>query len=268
MRIQAQTFRKALALLFWLLVAFAHAASKDYILGPGDAVKVTVYEQPDLTTEARISEAGAINFPLLGQVTVGGTTTAAVEATIAKLLRDGKFVKQPHVNVGVTQYRSQQISVLGYVSKPGKYALEGPSTVADLLALAGGVTQEGADRATLTRQGTDNHTAKKEIDLLALLQTGDAAHNMAVANGDVLYVPRAPVFYIYGEVQKPGVYRLERHMSVVQALSVGGGLTGRGTERGIKIKRRGADGRPQTIEPSLSDLLTPDDVIYVKESLF
>jgi polysaccharide biosynthesis/export protein len=259
---------RALALVFWFVALLAHAAGKDYVLGPGDAVKVTVYEQPDLTTEARISEAGAINFPLLGQVTVGGTTTAAAEATIAKLLREGRLVKQPHVNVSVAQYRSQQISVLGYVNKPGKYALEGPSTVADLLALAGGVTQDGADRATLTRQGKDNRTAKKEIDLLALLQTGDSANNLDVVNGDVLYVPRAPVFYIYGEVQKPGAYRLERYMSVMQALSVGGGLTPRGTERGIKIKRRAADGRVQTLEPSLTDQLAPDDVVYVKESLF
>jgi polysaccharide biosynthesis/export protein len=239
------------------------AASRDYVLGAGDVVKVSVYEQPDLTTEVRLNEAGAINFPLLGLVTIGGNTTAAAEVTIARLLKERKLVKEPHINILVTQFRSQQISVLGEVAKPGKYPIEGPSRVVDLIALAGGVTANGADSANLIRRGKSNATERKEIDLVALLKTGDPAVNLEVMNGDVIFVPRASVFYIYGEVQRPGAYRLERGMTVVQALSVGGGLTPRGTERGIKIKRQ-----LQTIAPSMGDLLAPDDVVYVKESLF
>jgi polysaccharide biosynthesis/export protein len=258
---------RVFALPLFALGSMLLAAGRDYLLGPGDSVKVSVYEQPDLTTETRISEAGTISFPLLGQVVIGGGTTAAAENAIAKELKDQKLVKQPHVSVAVTQYRSQQISVLGQVNKPGKYSIEATSTLADLLALAGGVAPTGADTATLIRQGPGG-AAKKEIDLLALLQAGDFSKNLEVRNGDVIYVPRAPQFYIYGEVQRPGAYRLERNMTVMQGLSVGGGLTPRGTERGITVKRRGGNGEPKAVDLKLTDMLAPDDVVVVKESLF
>ena len=89
-----------------------------------------------------------------------------------------------------------------------------------------------------------------------------------VKAGDIVIVPRADMFYIYGEVKSPGRNRLEANMTVMQALSVAGGLTERGTERGIRVKRRNSEGEIKEIKVELTDLLQPDDVVYVKESLF
>jgi polysaccharide export outer membrane protein len=112
----------------------------------------------------------------------------------------------------------------------------------------------------------DGVTTKEIIDIVEIVRSGAAQPD--VAGGDVIYVERAPRFYIYGEVQRPGLFRLERNMTVLQALAAGGGLTARGTERGLRVKRRDADGKLQIIDAQHDDLLRPDDVVYVKESLF
>jgi len=167
----------------------------------------------------------------------------------------------------VKQYRSKQVSVLGQVNHPGKYPLESTSTVTDLLAMAGGVTLAGSDSLIMTHK-QDGKSQEITINIPALFQGGNADLNRQVSDNDVIYVPRAPVFYIYGQVQHPGAFRLEQNMNVMQALSLGGGITPRGTQKGIQIRRRGADGRVTALNASLSDPVLPDDVVYVKESLF
>lgn len=246
---------------------FAQAPS-DYPLGPGDVVKITVFQNPDLTTETRVSESGAITFPLLGTVAVGGQPASQVESEIARKLREGGFVNRPQVNVVVLQFKSMQVSVLGQVNRPGKYPLEqSQNRLTEVLAVAGGVTNLGADVITLiTRE--NGKEQRIEIDLPALLQSGDKTKDLVLKNGDVIFVPRYPVFYIHGEVQRPGQYRLERDMTVQQALAVGGGLTIRGTQRGLQISRRDGDGKPVTREAQLAEEVKADDVIFVKESLF
>ncbi|HEY6720582.1 MAG TPA: SLBB domain-containing protein, partial [Burkholderiales bacterium] len=106
------------------------------------------------------------------------------------------------------------------------------------------------------------------INVPTMYRTGDLSRNLELENGDTIFVQRAPVFYIYGEVQRAGSYRLEQAMTVMQALSVGGGVTPRGTDRGLKIRRRASDGKFQTIDARLTDPILPDDVLYVRESLF
>lgn len=256
-------------LVFLLLLAIGvamPASAKEYLLGSGDILHITVYDQPDLTLDTRVNESGAISFPLIGDVHVAGGTATAAQNRIADMLLKGGFVKNPQVNLIVTQYRSKQISVLGQVNRPGKYPLENTSTLTDILAQAGGISPTGSDTLVLIHKQSGK-AVYINIDTLALYMDGKANLDMAVTDGDIIYVPRAPIFYIYGEVQRPGSFRLERGMSVMQALSVGGGVTLRGTRRGIEIRRRGTDGKEITIEPSLSDSVHPDDVIYVKESL-
>jgi polysaccharide biosynthesis/export protein len=115
------------------------------------------------------------------------------------------------------------------------------------------------------RQG---QTEKLEVDIPGMYRTGDLSANIEVENGDTIFVRRAPMFYIYGEVQRAGTYRLENEMTVMQALSLGGGVTVRGTERGIKVARRENGGPIAKREVQLSDPVKPDDIIYVQESLF
>lgn len=262
--------KKLLGLLFMALFATfvmvgAHAA--DVVLGSGDILKVTVYGHPDLTIETRVSASGGITFPLIGEVPVGGTVTSVAEKKIARLLEDKGFIRNPQVNIIVTVMQSQQVSVLGYVNKPGRYPIDGVRTITDILALAGGVNQEGGDIVTLIRV-RDGKTQKQAIDLQDMVRSADLKQNIELLSNDVIYVDRALKFYIYGEVQRPGAYRLEHNMTVVQAVSTGGGLTPRGTERGIRIKRRDANNALQVMEVNHDDMVRPDDVVYVQESLF
>jgi polysaccharide export outer membrane protein len=253
-------------LILALLPGVASAAG--YLLGPGDVVKITIYNQPDLATEAQITDAGTISFPLIGEVKIGGLEKGAAEGLIADKLLAGRFIKQPQVNLLVTQYRSQQVSVLGHVNKPGKYTIDSVSHVTDLISQAGGINPDGADVATLIAKDVGGKVWKGDIDLVALFSAHDMTQNYEVYDGDIIYVGRAPVFYIYGEVQKPGSYRLERGMTLMQAISVGGGLTARGTQRGVRVNRRDNSGKVQVLDGELSMQLRENDVVYVRQSLF
>ena len=246
----------------------AGASVGEYRLGAGDVVRISVYQNPDLTLEGRISEAGALSYPLLGTVRLGGLTVAEAEKRIADGLRSGNFVKQPQVSVLVVQVRGNQASVLGQVNRPGRFPIEvADMRLSDLLANAGGIAATGAD--TITLVGTrDGKPFRREIDLPNLFRGDRRQEDPIIQNGDVVYVERAPMIYIYGEVQRPGAFRLERDMTVMQALATGGGLTQRGTERGLRVHRRGPDGKVQVLQPQMNDPLQDGDVVYVRESLF
>ena len=261
---------RALAALagLWLLAAGlaanADAERFDYVLGAGDLVRVSVFGYPDMTADMRVDESGSIRYALVGALNVAGRSAREVEANLAARLAEGGFIRNPQVSVLVTEYRSQKVAVMGQVAKPGQYSLTQRATVLDVLAEAGGVvTGVAADHATLLRSDGSKH----EIDLFELFD-GNPAANAAVGSGDTLYVPRAAQFYIYGEVQRPGTYRLERQMTVSQAISAGGGLTPRGTERRATVKRRNGAGEETEISVRGSDLLRADDVLLIKESLF
>lgn len=259
--------KKIMVGLLALMISAWSAGAEDVLLGPSDVLKISVYGNPDLSLETKVSQSGSITFPLVGEVNVGGLATSAAERKIAGLLMSGGFVLKPQVNILVTSQQSQLVSVLGQVAKPGRYPIDGRHSLIDILALAGGVMPEGGDTVYLIRNR--NGQSKKEvIDLIDMVRSGDMKKDLDLMTNDVVYVERAPRFYIYGEVQKPGSYRLERNMTVLQVLSVGGGLTPRGTERGMRIKRRTADGKVEEFNAKHEDLIQIDDVIYVKESLF
>jgi len=255
----------ALALALALTLGAARAA--DLPLGAGDVLKISVYGSPDLALETRVSEGGNISFPLVGEVAVGGLSTAAAEKKIGALLAGGGYVNKPQVNIIVTALQSQAVSVLGQVNRPGRYPVEGKRSLMDMLAMAGGISAEGGDKVSLIRK-RDGRATRDEIDVVQMVRDGEMHQDYLVSGTDVVFVERAPRFYIYGEVQRPGAFRLERAMTVTQALSAGGGLSLRGTERGLVIKRRDAQGQLQTIKARSDDLVQVDDVVYVKESWF
>ena len=247
----------------------ASAPRPEALLGVGDIVKITVYQNPDLAVDgARISENGQINFPLIGAVVVSGLTVPAAEQKIAKQLRDGGFVLRPQVTIQLGQIRSSVISILGQVGKPGRFPIEAVGTkVSEMIAVAGGVAPGGSDTVTLV--GTRNgRPIKLDIDLPAILQSGKTELDLVVENGDVIYADRAPTAYIYGEVQRPGQFKIERGMTLMQVIAVNGGVSARGTQRGIKVHRRDQQGNVTVSEIGLNDPVQRDDVIYVKESLF
>ncbi|MBL8376617.1 MAG: polysaccharide export protein EpsE [Burkholderiales bacterium] len=245
------------------------AQGLDYALGAGDAIRVQVFQNPDLTVEARVSETGTINYPLIGQVQLGGLSIAAAEKKIADALRTGGFVQRPQVNIVLVAVRGNQVSVLGQVNRPGRFPLETFNTrVTDMLAMAGGATQVGDDKVIVTgiREGKP---FRRVIDIPALYLLPGGEQDIVLVGGDSIYVHRAPVFYIYGEAQRPGSYRIERGMTIMQALAQGGGPTARGDERRLKLHRKNAQGAVEVIQrPPMTDAVLPDDVLYVTESLF
>lgn len=252
-------------------IAPASAAQPDYrleALGMGDMIRVSVFRNPDLTTEARVSERGTIMFPLIGEISVTGLTPTQVSKQIADKLRAGRFVVDPEVTVSIAQVNSRQVAVLGNVQKPGRYPLDATTAkVTDLIALAGGIAPTGSDQITVmtTRSG---RTERREIDLAAMIRSGDLTQNLELQAGDTIYVGRAPMIYVTGEVTRAGAYRVEKDMTVMQAIALGGGITPRGTERGIRIHRKNGDGQIHRMEAKLTDPVQTDDVIFVRESLF
>jgi len=242
--------------------------SQDYRLGAGDAIGVQVYQSPDLSIDARVSESGVISYPLIGSVQLGGLTIAEAEKKIGDALKSGGFVKVPQVNIVLRQVRGNQVAVLGQVSRPGRFPLETFNTrVSDMLAAAGGTTATGDDVLIVTGQ-RDGKPFRKVIDIPALFLNAKSDDDIVLAGGDTLYVNKAPMFYIYGEAQRPGPYRIERGMTVMQALAQGGGPTVRGSQNRLKLHRRDASGKVVETTPNLNDPIRPEDVLYVRESLF
>src|SRR5688572_17588509 len=236
-------------------------------VGPGDTVRINVFRNPDLLTEARVSDQGTIPFPLLGEVKVTGLTPQQIGSRIAQGLSKGKFVVNPEVQVSIASVSSRQVSVLGNVTKPGRYPIDSVNRrVTDFIAAAGGMAASGADTVTVvqTRNGQETKT---DVDLEQMFRNGQLSANMELAPGDTIYVHRAPMIYVGGEVNKAGAYRLEPHMTVMQAIALGGGINPRGTERGIQIHRKNGSG-VQKIGARMTDTVRADDVIYVRESLF
>ena len=163
---------------------------------------------------------------------------------------------------------ARDVAVMGQVNRPGKYAVTGGvRTLSDFLSVAGGINSVGSDLITVTTMRAGKQS-RFEVDIDDLFRTGNSASNIELASGDKVYVARAPMVYIYGEVQRPGSFRIERNMTVIQALAQGGGLTQRGTQRNIELHRRNAKGMIEKLKPTLTDLVQQDDVLYVQESLF
>jgi polysaccharide biosynthesis/export protein len=239
-----------------------------FVLGQGDVLRISVFQSPELTLETRVDAGGRISYPFVGLLPVGGMRPSQVEQMLAGELIKRDILKQPQVSVTVVQFRSQQVAVLGYVNRPGKFPLDLPYTVSDVLALAGGVSPNASDTVILSRT-VDGNRLNMEVDLTRIFLPGRrGVEDPGVLPGDVIYAHRAPSFYIHGEVQRPGVFRLERDMTLQQALSAGGGLTPRGTLRGVRITRRNAEGKTEVMRADLQTMLRPDDVITVQESWF
>jgi polysaccharide export outer membrane protein len=268
-----QGLRHILLLIFALLAALPamNASAQntvDYPLGAGDAIRVQVFQNPDLTIETRVSENGSITYPLVGAVALGGLSIAAAEQKIANALKAGGFVQQPQVNIILVQVRGNQVGVLGQVNRPGRFPLETFTTrVSDMLAAAGGA-MTGGDDIVIVSGVRNGKPYRKEIDLPALYLDEKIDNDVVLSGGDTIYVHRAPVYYIYGEAQRPGAYRIERNMTVMQALALGGGPTIRGTDSGLRLYRKNAAGVVEQLSPELTDAVKSSDVIYVRESLF
>lgn len=252
-----------------LVSAETSTAPHSYVIGSGDEVRITVFGQQELTSEVQVSAAGTVQVPLLGTLAIAGKNAADAAQMIAGRYEAGNFLKNAQVNLLVTKYRSQVVAILGRVNSPGRLVLEGPTSLTQALAWAGGIAPSGSERLILTRPLANGTQERTEYDLQQMLNY-DAGQQPTVwlRDGDTIYVPNAGRFYINGEVHSPGMYPLDRPLNIRQALSAGGGPTARASDSKVKVFRQAADGSVQELTAKPNDQVMDGDVLVVRESLF
>jgi len=242
-------------------------AQPEYLLAPGDILKITVFKNADLSLDVRVSETGAIGYPLIGSVPLKGLTLPAAEAKIAQMLRDGGFVVNPQVNILLTEGFGNLVSVIGEVNKPGRYSTDAAGGhVSGMLAAAGGVASPGRNSDPIRNAKRQAFSARCRHREDGLYRESGRRHR-AIRRRHALCHPRAHVLHLWPSTKTRSV-PLQRGMTVIQALATGGGVTGKGTQRGIVRHRRDANGKVKEEGVSMDDDVQDRDVIYVKESLF
>lgn len=239
-------------------------------IGAGDVLQVTVFGQPDLSAEVSVTDEGEVTLPLIGLLRIAGMSQAELEKLIAQRLREREYLLHPEVSVTVRQNRSQAVSVLGEVVRPGRYPLQGRFTVLDLLAVAGGLTPKADTVAVLLRKelGAAGAPVRIPIRLDRVANPDRSPLDLVLSQGDMVYVGQQKFFYIHGEVRRPGSYPMEPDLDVMRALSLGGGVTERGSMSRIQIHRKSEGAEARDFSPQLTDAVKDGDVIYVKERIF
>lgn len=261
------------AALIWGTFAIAGpAAQTNYVLGPQDVVNITVLGEAELSRKYTIEQDGTFTFPLIGRVTARGMTLRALETEIKTKLAAG-YLKNPQVSVAVDAYQSQRIMVWGEVNQPNEYQLTGDMTLLSALARAGSVTPNAGREAVIirsTRKSADGTPGDPEIIRvdLAELQAGNMTLNVPLRDGDTINVPKAQSVFVYGHIKNPGGYPVTDGMTVLQVLSLAGGLSERGSDRRINIKRT-VDGKEKELKGvKLTSVVQPGDTIVVGQRIF
>jgi polysaccharide export outer membrane protein len=246
----------------------------NYVVGPGDVLTVHVFYEPQLSGSFRVENDGQFGYPFLGRVDAGGKTVGAIATLIKDRLSDG-YLRNPQVTVDVEQFRSQSVFVMGEVRTPGKYILSGSITLLDALAQAGSPTPAaGAEILILhpTTGTAEGPTLPNQRDAEVMrvnmreIEDGRLSRNMTIRDGDTIFVPKAERFFVIGMVRNPGAYVLERNTTVLQAISTAGGISERGSNRGLKIVRIVANKRTE-FDAKPTDIVQPSDTIVVRQRL-
>lgn len=280
-------------LLFSLIVLFtaqtppqvavpapAIAGSPTYAVGPGDVLAIKVFDEPNLSNDFTVDSDGTITYPFLQRVAVGGKTIRDIETYLTKALQPD-YVRLPQVSVEIKNYRSRWIFVLGEVRQPGKYSIEGPMTLLEVIAKAGSLTATASDTIIVQRYKDGLAAAVSNEPMLPGdprgaevmrvsaegLREGRLNANILLQDNDTIVVPAADRFYVTGFVRTPGSFPLQPGMTVEQAIAVAGGLTERGSRRGIKITRKDKTGKDVEINARMSDVVRPNDTIKVRQRL-
>jgi polysaccharide export outer membrane protein len=259
-----------LALSLFAGVTGSASAQTDYIVGSQDVLTVTVFGEPELSGKYTVEQDGTFTFPQIGRVKAGGLTLRALEQELKAKLADG-YLKNPQVAVAIENYRSQRILVIGEVRSPGEYQLNGEMTLLSALARAGSTTPSASREATIVRPRKNAKQGEEPSEIikvdLADLQGGNMALNVALQDGDTVNVLKAQSVYVAGQVKSPGAYAVEPGATVLQVLSLAGGLTDRGSDNRIRIQRT-ENGKKVEVSAKLTDIVKPGDTIIVRERFF
>jgi polysaccharide biosynthesis/export protein len=247
----------------------------NYVVGPEDVLSVTVFNEAQLSGRYRVENDGHFSYPFLGRVKAGGVTLAEVAAGIKDRLSDG-YLRNPQVTVEVEQFRSQSVFVMGEVRTPGKYVLSGAVSLIEALAQAGSTTAQAGGEVLILhpkyggRAGGATMPDRGDADVqrvnLREIETGRLSKNLTIRDGDTIFVPKAERFFVTGFVRTPGSYTLEPEMTVLQAISMAGGVTERGSGRRLRVTRV-VGGERKDLDAKPTDLVQPGDTITVKQRL-
>ena len=213
------------------------AASAEYRIGVGDKLEIAVFGHEDLTKTVEVRGDGTINYPMIGDIPVRGKPVSQIDDDITRIL--GKdYLVDPQVSVDVKEYQSQWVTILGEVHTTGRYVLRRNMHLVDLLAEAGGVSKDAGSQIVVTRR-QEGQPAPRTIliDREQLLDSYNPDANIALASGDIITVEEKGVFYIRGEVARPGPYFLEQGMTLLKAISLAGGLSQFANRKGIELLR-------------------------------
>ncbi len=262
---------------------------RDYKIGPEDLIEISVFEEEKLNKMVRVSSQGNISLPLLGILRVKGLTANELEKEIRELLAE-KYLQNPHVSVFIKEYRSQRITVIGAVDKPGSYDVTGQKTILAILGMAGGLKEDAGPLLFLIRPPQPEEEtipAEKDtggmkpntfvIDLKELLVKGDLTLNLPLIHGDVINIPVSGKVFVGGEVRRPGGFPLQgKRVTVSQAIALAEGLKpeasggeakifrylGKGDEREILSVDVYAIQKGQNEDPTLKE----NDILIVPKS--
>jgi polysaccharide export outer membrane protein len=209
----------------------------DYKIGTKDLLEIKVFELPELNQTVRVAEDGSISLSLLGKVDVAGLTAQELEQKLASIL-DQKYTKAAHVTVFIKEY--QKVSVFGAVGKSGNYELVGPTTLLQIISLAGGLTPEAGNELFVFRLGKDGQKTKFTVNLKDLVG-GNQDLNVDLQPNDVVSIPidQMLTVYVYGEVKTPGAlqFRRSKRFTLLQAIAQAGGLTEWASKSKVTVKR-------------------------------
>lgn len=249
-------------------------AQTNYVLGANDSINITVLGETDLSRKYTIEQDGTFTFPMIGRVTAKGLTLRQLEQELKKQLEGGGFLKNPEVSVAVEAYQSQRIMVWGQVNQPGEYQLTGDMTLLSALARAGSVTAMAGREIVVVRKArrANGDAASAEQDIIRVdlldLQAGNMSLNLPLQDGDTINVPKAQSVFVSGQVKSPGAYPVESGMTVLQVLSLAGGLSDRGSDKRINIQRTVNGQKKELKGVKLGTIVEPGDTIVVGQRIF
>jgi polysaccharide biosynthesis/export protein len=257
------------------LTPAAASRPSDYVVGAQDVLKIIVFDEPTMSGSYRVDTDGSFQYPMLGRVAVGGMRVRQIEQLLTAKLEDG-YIKRAQVAVDVEQFRSRSIFVVGEVRSPGKYPMTGEMSLIEALAAAGSTTPAASSEVMILRprnRDAAQALTPEQVDQssvtrvnLADLQLGRLSQNVTLVEGDTIFVPKAEKFFVTGQVRSPGAYTYERGLTVLQAISLAGGLTEKGSNRRIKVIRT-AKGKKTQQGIDLADVIQPGDTLVVPQRL-
>jgi len=242
------------------------AAPAQYTIGAQDLLKITVFDEPDLTNSYRVDGDGFITFPYIGRVAAGGLTLAELQDRVRGLLAAG-FIRNPQVRAEIGEFKSQSVLVSGEVRQPGKITMTGAMTLLEALAAAGSTTSAASSELTVAHPKKPGETGS-EVSRINWkdLQLGKGT-DVALMDGDIINVPKAQMFFITGQVRNGGPFVLEPGTTIQQAIAMAGGLSERGSDRGITVTRL-VNGKNTDVKVTLEDTVQPNDTITIRNRFF